>query len=81
MNIEEIHLKWFKSIADIRLNDATHFSVFAGENGSGKSRLAKRMVKNFCFEASQPALYSECSSAKLLINGLQELTRKQVNGE
>jgi len=40
VNIEQIHLKGFKSIANISLNNAAPFSVFAGANGSGKSNFA-----------------------------------------
>lgn len=40
VNIEKIHLKGFKSTADIVMQDATPFSVVAGANGSGKSNFA-----------------------------------------
>jgi predicted ATPase len=39
MKIDRIHLSGFKSIADLRLDQLTPFSVFAGPNGSGKSNL------------------------------------------
>ncbi len=37
--IELIHLQGFKSAADIRIEQAMPFSVFAGANGAGKSNL------------------------------------------
>ena len=37
MNIKRIKISGFKSIADIKLNELTPYSVFAGANGSGKS--------------------------------------------
>lgn len=40
MNIELIHLQGFKSVANIRIENASPFSVFAGANGAGKSNLA-----------------------------------------
>ncbi len=40
MNIKKIHLKGYKSAADILLEDVSPFAVFAGANGAGKSNLA-----------------------------------------
>ncbi len=37
MNIKQIKISGFKSIADIELNELAPYSVFAGANGSGKS--------------------------------------------
>lgn len=37
MNIKQIKISGFKSIADIELNEIAPYSVFAGANGSGKS--------------------------------------------
>jgi len=37
--IELIHLQGFKSAADVRIEQAMPFSVFAGSNGAGKSNL------------------------------------------
>ena len=39
MIIQKIHLQGFKSAANIVLEDAQTFSVFAGANGSGKSNI------------------------------------------
>lgn len=39
MNIEKIRLSGFKSVADLKLNTVTPFSVFAGSNGAGKSNV------------------------------------------
>ncbi|PVZ66781.1 AAA family ATPase [Pelagibaculum spongiae] len=40
MRIEKIHLRGYKSAADILLEDVSPFAVFAGPNGAGKSNLA-----------------------------------------
>ncbi len=40
MNIKKIHLKGYKSAADILLEDVSPFAIFAGANGAGKSNLA-----------------------------------------
>lgn len=37
MNVKQIKISGFKSIADIELNELAPYSVFAGANGSGKS--------------------------------------------
>jgi predicted ATPase len=37
MNIKQIKISGFKSIADIELNELAPYSVFAGANGAGKS--------------------------------------------
>jgi len=39
MSIKSLHIKNFKSLVDININDIAAFSVFAGSNGSGKSNL------------------------------------------
>lgn len=39
MKLHSLHIKNFKSIADIRLQDLSSFAVFAGANGAGKSNL------------------------------------------
>lgn len=39
MKIDLIHISGFKSVAGIRLENLTPFSVFAGPNGAGKSNL------------------------------------------
>ncbi len=39
MSIKLLHVKNFKSIVDIKIEDISNFSVFAGSNGSGKSNL------------------------------------------
>ena len=49
--------------------------------GSSKVAFAKKMVKHFGFDVSQSAIHPECPSAKLLIDGLQELTLEQVKVE
>ena len=37
MKIHKIHIRHFKSIVDVELDELTNFSVFSGANGSGKS--------------------------------------------
>jgi predicted ATPase len=40
MKIELIHLKGFKSVADVSMTQSVPFAVFVGVNGAGKSNLA-----------------------------------------
>lgn len=39
MSLKSLHIKNFKSIVDVQINNISNFSVFAGSNGSGKSNL------------------------------------------
>lgn len=44
MNIKEIQVSGFKSVADVTLKQITPHSVFAGPNGAGKSNLADALA-------------------------------------
>lgn len=44
MNIRKLHIKGFKSVADLTLCDVSPFLVFAGANGSGKSNIADALA-------------------------------------
>jgi len=44
MKMELIHIQGFKSIADLRMENADLFAVFAGPNGAGKSNLADALA-------------------------------------
>lgn len=44
MNIKEIKVSGFKSVANVTLKQITPYSVFAGPNGAGKSNLADALA-------------------------------------
>ena len=44
MKIDLMHISGFKSVADMRLEELSPFSVFAGPNGAGKSNIMDAMA-------------------------------------
>jgi predicted ATPase len=57
MSIKSLHIKNFKSIVDIQIEDISNFSVFAGANGCGKSNFfealefVRDVIKNGAIDA------------------------------
>ena len=74
MRIEHIHLKNFRALHDIELQNVPPLAVFMGENGSGKSTLFQ------VFGFLKDALQNNVSTALQKMGGYKEVvTRGHIN--
>jgi len=78
MKIESIHVKNFRSLRNIELNNIPPLAVFIGENGVGKSTLFRvfAFLKNCLRDDVPTALAKEGG-----INGYQEVVSRGAEGE
>ncbi|GGD48776.1 hypothetical protein GCM10011514_11140 [Emticicia aquatilis] len=50
MKIKSLHIKNFKSIVDLTINEPNPFTVFVGPNGSGKSNIFEALELSFLYQ-------------------------------
>lgn len=73
MKIKSLHIKNFKSIVDLTINEPNPFTVFVGPNGSGKSNI---------FEALEYYLkYGESEDSRKIFGGNDNLMNFNLRSE
>lgn len=69
MKIKSLHIKNFKSIVDLTINEPNPFTVFVGPNGSGKSNIFEALEFGMeCFKYEQPTITFNNKELKLVGN-------------
>ena len=78
MTIESIHVKNFKALRDVQLDNLPQFCVFVGPNGTGKTTLFRVLafLKNSLAKNVRAALHAEGGR-----NGLQDVLSRGHKGE
>ena len=74
MKIKKLHIKNFKSIADLEIIEPNPFTVFVGPNGSGKSNIFEAL------EFWNLARKSNLINVDNLFGGLKEINHSGIDG-